>query len=228
MFGRLATSSELMRSSYVATWMSGEEGHGKFGYPPRVRSIQRISFGAAIAAVVFLTACEAKQTEANGEVGKLGQLIAAVEGGEQCSELMTQLKAMDEKSDVYSTAQDKLRSVGCYSFDSVRSDLGANGDSRRGVEPWPGVPGQKVTPSDACVKAAKRAAREVDPERADPLIAATLDACTSVNEWMSVLEAFPGVMIGSAPDLISLQVACYGNKQTAVCQDAIKAGILEK
>lgn len=132
---------------------------------------------------------------------------------------------------MYSTAQDKVRSVGYYAHDSQRSDIPASGADGHAAEPpvatpWPGVPGEKVTPSPSCLDAAKAAAAEPDPDRADPLIIATLDACTSVTEWMSALEAYPAVM-GTAPDKISLQSACWAGPGSDVCMDAQQQGLLD-
>lgn len=133
---------------------------------------------------------------------------------------------IDEDSSEFSSAQGELINVGCYSRTSERND--AELSEVAPDSPWLGVPGTRVTPSEACSQAAIAAANETDSLRAEPLIAATLDACVSVDEWMSVVEEYPGIMgmaDGSLPQLLDLQVVCYSYIDSAVCQDAADRGI---
>jgi len=93
---------------------------------------------------------------------------------------------------------------------------------------WDGVPGQQVEPSDGCNMAMKKAADEVDPSRAEPLIETTLTACTSSDEWLSSLAIYPAVMgmaEGHTPGLLDIQSACHKYKSAPVCEDAASQGV---
>lgn len=151
---------------------------------------------------------------------------AAINDGADCPDLFTILDGIDEQDSAFPTAQGELINIGCYTRTSARTD----GDLRSAApdSPWLGVPGERVQVSAGCAEAAQAAADEPDVDRAEPLIAATLDACTSVSEWMSAIETYPGVMgmtEGYIPQLLDVQSACYSYPSTAVCTDATNLGL---
>lgn len=83
--------------------------------------------------------------------------------------------------------------------------------------------------SEACETAMKAAADETDSAKADPLIADTLSACTTADEWLDGVRAYPGVMglneraeIGAT----ELQSACFVYEDTPVCKDAVEQGLI--
>lgn len=92
---------------------------------------------------------------------------------------------------------------------------------------WRGVPGEKVTPSEACEAAAVAAAEEEDMFVQDDLITVTLEECLSVSEWMSVVEMHPDAMDGSKPDIDTLMVACWDYEETVVCADALEQDLID-
>lgn len=92
---------------------------------------------------------------------------------------------------------------------------------------WRGVPGEKVTPSEACEAAAVAAAEEEDMFVQDDLITVTLEECSSVSEWMSVVEMHPDAMDGSKPDIDTLMVACWDYEETVVCADALEQDLID-
>ncbi|MCK5890501.1 MAG: hypothetical protein P1U38_01975 [Aeromicrobium sp.] len=93
---------------------------------------------------------------------------------------------------------------------------------------WVDFDGVEVVPSADCEAAAVLAAREKDSRAAEPLIAATLDACTTADEWLSAVKLHPGVM-GLTPSAeigrLELLSACFGYQQAAVCRDAASRGV---
>jgi hypothetical protein len=156
----------------------------------------------------------------------LEDLRVSIDDGAECPELFVIFDRIDESAEVFSVAQGELINVGCFSRDSERNDAELEGQAPN--SPWLGVPGEEVTPSASCNDAAMAAARETDSARAEPLITATLDACVSVNEWMSALALYPGVMgmmDGYIPQLLDLQSACHGYIGAAVCRDALALGL---
>lgn len=162
------------------------------------------------------------QAPAVREAGSLDDLRAAIDDGADCAQLFAIFDGIDEQGAEFSTAQGELINVGCYTRTSERND--AELPSLAPDSPWLGVPGREVTPSSDCTSASVAAANESDAERAEPLIAATLDACVSVDEWMSALALHPGVMgmsEGYMPQLLDLQSVCYSYVESAVCQDAL-------
>lgn len=179
----------------------------------------------AFTGILLLAGC-ATASPSERAAEQLDELRTSIADGTECSELFGMFKQMDESSDSWDAARGEIVNVGCISRDSERND-GDLADAAPG-SPWLGVPGETVTPSAACVGAAKAAAAETDSTKADPLIIATLDSCESVDEWMSVLELHPGVMgmkDGTIPQLLDLQSACYDNMETAVCGDALALGL---
>lgn len=92
---------------------------------------------------------------------------------------------------------------------------------------WRGVPGERVTPSEACEAAAVAAAEEEDMFVQDDLITVTLEECSSVSEWMSVVEMHPDAMDGSKPDIDTLMVACWDYEETVVCADALEQDLID-
>ena len=86
-----------------------------------------------------------------------------------------------------------------------------------------------ITPSSGCQQAMQAAAAEPDSARADPLIRATLDECSSADEWLAALNDYPGAMGLTAKADIGdreLQSACYGSEHRTVCLDAKASGRL--
>jgi hypothetical protein len=95
-------------------------------------------------------------------------------------------------------------------------------------------PAQSTPPADtqataACLEAMEAAASEPDPDRAEPLIIATLSKCTSAEDWLVGLREHPGAMgLTSSADLgsDSLIVPCSAGPDTRVCSDATKRGLV--
>ncbi len=78
------------------------------------------------------------------------------------------------------------------------------------------------------MEAMATAAAERDSAAADPLIDATLYACSTVDEWLQALERYPAAM--GATDKAELgeldvKVACYQKHEAPVCKDAVLRGI---
>lgn len=83
----------------------------------------------------------------------------------------------------------------------------------------------------ACEQSMRKAAAEPDASRADPLIAETLSACETADEWLSTLRDHPAAM-GLAPDAevgeTELLAACTtSNEWRRVCRDAADRGLLD-
>lgn len=188
--------------------------------------MKRLFAGVGICiAVLIVTGCSAS-TSTDQSAEQLDDLRSAIESGAECTELFSVFDQIDEDAEDFPTAQGEMANVGCYSRDSARSD--SELEAQAPDSPWLGVPGEVVTPSAQCSDAAGAAAGETDSTRAEPLIAATLAACQSVDEWMSVLALQPGVMgmaDGYIPQLLDLQSVCYSYIETVVCQDALARGI---
>jgi hypothetical protein len=75
---------------------------------------------------------------------------------------------------------------------------------------------------DPCVESMRTAAAEKDSTKAEPLIAATLDACSTGDEWLNALREHPGAMgltERATIDESSAEIACYAYPDTAVCRD---------
>ena len=86
-----------------------------------------------------------------------------------------------------------------------------------------GCGGSEPDVSAECLEAMRAAAGERDPERADPLIAASLDACKTAEEWLAALREHPaamGLTERATIDDQSHELACYAFPDTAVCRDA--------
>jgi len=185
----------------------------------------RIIPAMAITSILLLAGC-ATASPSERAAEQLDELRTSIADGTECYELFDMFKQIDESSDSWDTARGEMVNVGCFSRDSERSDGDLADAASEG--PWLGVPGETVTPSAACLAAAKAAAAETDSTKADPLIIATYDACESVNEWMSVLALHPGMMglsDGYIPKLSDLELACYSYVETAVCKDALALGL---
>ncbi|KAA9134405.1 hypothetical protein [Microbacterium caowuchunii] len=173
-----------------------------------------------------LAGCSGSMLAENRGGDQLSNLRTAIESNADCAELFSLLDQIDEDADAYPSAQGELVNIGCFMRDSTRND--ADLAAQAPDSPWLGVPGKEVEPSLTCISAAETAANEADSTRAEPLIAATLDSCQSVDEWMSVITAHPGVMgmmDGYIPQLMDLQSACYSYVGAAVCQDALARGV---
>lgn len=182
-------------------------------------------FATVIFSLLVAAGCSAQAPAVRG-AGSLDDLRAAIDDGADCAQLFAIFDGIDEQGAESSTAQGELINVGCYTRTSERND--AELSSLAPDSPWLGVPGREVTPSSDCTSASVAAANESDAERAEPLIAATLDACVSVDEWMSALALHPGVMgmsEGYNPQLLDLQSVCYSYVESAVCQDALARDI---
>ncbi|MBB2997498.1 hypothetical protein [Paeniglutamicibacter cryotolerans] len=165
----------------------------------------------ALAAALSLSSCSATPTD------QLAELRTAINAGKECPELFPLLKAIPNSE----AAQGEMRSIGCYSSSSKRSDT-----ERSKTDPnsdWIGVTGGKrVEVSNECLNASKRAANEVNSEAAEMLIRRTLEACQETNEWLSAVAKYPGVMgmvEGSIPSVTDIEVACMIHPDTAVCKD---------
>ena len=187
---------------------------------------RRVNFLTIGVLALAITACSSPPPPAEDPVQRLDGLRAAIDDGADCPDLFALLDQMDEESSEYPSAQGELRNVGCFMRDSERSDTALQ--SQAAGSPWLGVPGQEVVPATGCLDAAGAAALESDSTLAEPLIAATLDACQTVDEWMSALALEPGMLgmtPGYIPQLLDLQSVCYSYIESAVCQDAIARGI---
>lgn len=104
----------------------------------------------------------------------------------------------------------------------------AGGDDIDEAHSAPSTEAVKV--SSACSAAMSAAAAEQNLGRADELIFASLDACTSADEWMAALRADPGAMgVRDAAfiDDTSLMIVCGPDQHsTAVCSDAAAKGTI--
>jgi|SRR5690625_3310207 len=212
--------------------------------------IKSISYILGVFALIFLGGCAdlvdsdiTPVSTSSSQPQGLEDLVIAAEAGETCGQLFRIFDQIEQSSSTYETAQQKLRGIGCYTRTSARSDSATddshdstvdNSNRERRPKPaigirWKGIPeGKWVSPTPTCLDAAAAAAGELDSNRAEPLIAKTLDACTSVNEWMSTLESHPGVMgmtAGYIPEKTDLSIVCSAYPNTAVCRDAAMLGI---
>lgn len=127
-------------------------------------------------------------------------------------ELLAEGESLDQVSD------DQLRSV------CANSVLPAQASAQAAAG---GVVNVPVSP--ACDQAMAVAAAEPDGARADPLIVATLTACTAVDEWLSALRTHPAALGLTGPEYVSdldLQAACGADRETPVCAQAAAMGRL--
>ncbi|MGV2855393.1 hypothetical protein ACNPON_17585 [Glutamicibacter sp. AGC13] len=153
---------------------------------------------------------------------QLSELRSAIDEGKNCPELLPLLKAIPSSEVASEEAQAEMRNIGCFSISSERTDA-----ERSAVDPdsaWLGVPGgQRVEVSAECSDASVAAAKETDSDASELLIRETLEACSTVNEWLSALQDNPGVM-GMVdhyiPSSTDVQVACMNYPGAAVCEDA--------
>lgn len=87
-----------------------------------------------------------------------------------------------------------------------------------------------VSVSEECDQAMRAAAAEPDLDRADPLIARTLNACSSVDEWLAALERHPAAMgLNHRAEIgdVDVLAACRpSDRDTPVCRDAADRGII--
>lgn len=187
-----------------------------------------------VASMLVLSACGSCSAETSWSPGSrepsagtlpggLVGLREQIAAGSDCPDLFAVFDGIPEGSPDFGVAQGELINIGCYTRDSTRND----GDEQASG-PWRGVPGERVTPASACSSSAEAAAAETDATAAEPLISATLDACTTVSEWMSAIQDHPGVMgmaDGFIPQLLDLQTVCYSYPDTAVCRDAVALGL---
>lgn len=83
--------------------------------------------------------------------------------------------------------------------------------------------------SPPCRDTVKLAAAEPDSAAAEPLIAATLDACTSAGEWLAAARQDPGILGVRSAEFIEdsdIELVCLSYKNSAVCRDAGAKGLL--
>lgn len=182
----------------------------------RWRTVSRLAAAAAVATTI--AGCGQPQAETSAE-----GFEQAMQSGASCSELFDIRNELDPGSPLVEEYNVTLRSIGCYSSSSERTDVA---DESR--EPY----AITAEPSIGCLDAMAVAADETDPSAADPLIVATLSACQTSDEWLAALREHPGALgltdgaVGTnrESDDLSLQVVCYANADTPVCQDAADAG----
>ncbi|MGH3654588.1 hypothetical protein [Glutamicibacter sp.] len=158
---------------------------------------------------------------------QLSDLRSAIDEGKNCPELFPLLKAISSSEVASEEAQAEMRKIGCFSISSERTDA-----QRGAVDPdsaWIGVPGgESVDVSEACETPAARAAQVIGSDAAEALIKKTLENCSTVNEWLSALETYPGLMgmvDGYIPSVTDVQVACINYPASTVCNDAEKIGL---
>lgn len=186
-----------------------------------VINMNRFVGGVSIVAIVLaLTACSTPE-------GQLADLRGAISDGNECAELFPMLKAISADKQESEDAQAEMRNIGCFTTSSERTDA-----ARSAVDPqsaWIGVPdGQRVVVSAECSEASMLAAEEIGSEKAELLIQRTLEECESLDEWLSALEEYPGVMgmvDGYIPSVTEVQSACIFHSSTPVCRDAADRGI---
>lgn len=148
-----------------------------------------------------------------------------VEGdeGANCTILFSMRDDYIDPNDAdFDRASAYLRSVGCFSPTSKRSDTGA---AEPQSSPWKDFDGERVEPSPAC--AASMEAADEDAQN-EVLLTRTLTDCESANEWLSALERNPGAMwlVGGTPiGKLDLQTACHTATTAPVCRDAASAGV---
>lgn len=168
-------------------------------------------------ATLILTACsgqsdEGTPTDSQDAAATVADVRDAIAAGDDCPALFEIRNRIDKKSGDVDEANIDLRKIGCFSAGSSRNDL----DS-----PDAGT--------SECVASMRTAANETDSAAANPLILATLTACETADIWLAVLADYPGVMgmqAGYTPAKIDLQAACRNTKDTPVCADAFKQGLL--
>lgn len=173
-----------------------------------------------LGAMLALSSCGASAS------GQLEDLRAGIDSGDECPQLFKIFDEIPEDAAEFPDAQGEMRNVGCHTRTSERTD----GDLAESApdSPWLGVPGERVALSEECEAAAEAAAGETDPDAAEALIAETLEACGSANEWMSALQEHPGVMglvEGYIPKLSDLQLVCSHYPDSATCEDAAAQGL---
>ncbi|WP_426734425.1 hypothetical protein [Glutamicibacter sp. 2E12] len=192
--------------------------------------------GVALAVSIVLAGCSTPSSSSTNSLEpatseapetQLDALLTGIDSGTDCPGLFPLLKAIPADTPQSEQAQAEMRNIGCFSRSSERTDA-----QRGAVDPdsaWIGVPGgESVDLSEACETPAARAAQVIDADAAEVLIEKTLENCSTVNEWMSALQKYPGVMgmvDGYIPSVTDLQVACINYPQSAVCKDAMKLGL---
>jgi len=90
-----------------------------------------------------------------------------------------------------------------------------------------------VGASIQCRDSMREAADEPDPDAADPLIFATLSACSNADEWLAALREYPaafGLTERAEIGALELQLACSysdpATPETSVCVDAVNRGLI--
>jgi len=187
---------------------------------------RRSGFAVVSLLVLTLAGCTGAPGAREGGETQLESLQQAIDAGAKCPDLLRMLDEIDEDATEFSSAQGELINVGCFTRDSARNDAELSAEAS--ASPWLGVPGQEVSPSAHCTEASAAAAREIDATAAEPLIAETLNACVTVDEWMSALASHPGMMgmtEGYIPRLLDLETVCYEYIDSAACQDALARGL---
>lgn len=199
--------------------------------PPMIRLWKTPAQAVALTAPALgLASCAGAGGTSSADHGVPTDLHAQIEAGDNCADLLDTFKQIDESAPQFKDAQNEMRVVGCFSRTSEHS--GGGDTSSWTIEdpqsPWLDAHGSRLELSAACGSAASDAATELDSSRADSLILATLDACPTVDEWMSALETYPGILAlqtSYTPVISDLQLVCYGYRNTAVCQDAVSLEI---
>lgn len=177
--------------------------------------------GRTIRVIRLLAAVACLLPVACGEAGvaTIDEVVAEVDSGADCRQIYEVRNRMDPKDPDRPLANEHLQSIGCFGIDSVR-ESGA---------PRP-LTGDPAAVSQGCRSAMQAAEAELDDERADPLIIATLSACSTATEWVEALRLHPGALglaAAAVVDEARLESVCYGAEATPVCTDAAARGLLQ-
>lgn len=152
------------------------------------------------------------------DAATVDDVVVAIASGADCRHIFEVRNRMDPKDPDRPLANEHLQSVGCFHIDSDRTT----------DEPNP-LTGNVEVVSESCRDAMRTAEAEPDSTRADPLIDATLSACSTAEEWVEALRLHPGAMGLSTAAVVSelhLQIVCYDQAGTPVCVDAAARGLV--
>ncbi len=87
---------------------------------------------------------------------------------------------------------------------------------------------ETVVPSSECEQAMIKADDVPGDLSADHELAATVEECATVDEWLSALALHPGALgltDRATIEITSVRVVCYPNPYARVCRDAAARGI---